>query len=166
MAPRLQGWAAEGKMVKHPPGPRRCVTPRADNAWGAVHPGGACSMSDIPGRLREGFLREARETLDEAMRLCERAEGLRADMSRLNVGIAIAADGRTLELLNRRASDGSLTMAIDRFCDAALLLGQTTWCWAQGINVEAAGDLAQFTRMFAAVNGMASSPVAEDGASS
>ena len=122
-------------------------------------------MSDIPGRLREGFLREARETLDEAMRLCERAEGLRADMSRLNVGIAIAADGRTLELLNRRSSDGSLTMAIDRFCDAALLLGQSTWCWAQGINVEAARDLAQFTRMHAAIDALVSTSVAEDGAS-
>ena len=100
------------------------------------------------------------------MRLCERAERLRADMSRLNAGITIAPDGRTLELLIRRSSDRSLNMAIERFCDAALLLGQTTWCWAQGINVEAASELAQFTRMFAAVNGRASSSVADDGASS
>ena len=99
------------------------------------------------------------------MRLCERAERLRADMSHLNAGIAIAPDGRTLELLNRRSSDGSLNMAIERFCDAALLLGQTTWCWAQGINVEAARDLGQFTRMHAAVNGRVSTSVAEDGAS-
>jgi hypothetical protein len=49
-------------------------------------------------------------------------------LSRLNVGLAIAADGHTLEVLNRRGSDGSLTMAIDRFCDAALLLGQATSC--------------------------------------
>jgi hypothetical protein len=104
-------------------------------------------VSDVPARLRTGFIREARETLEEAMRLCERAERLRDDMSRLNVGLAVAADGQTLELLDPRGSDGGLTRAIDRFCDTALELGQATWCWAQTINVDAISDLAAYERM-------------------
>jgi hypothetical protein len=89
---------------------------------------------------------EARETLEESACLCERAERLRDDMSRPNAGLAIAPDGGSLESFNRRASDGSLSLAIDRFCEAALQLGQATWSWAQAIDVEAAGDLAGFER--------------------
>jgi hypothetical protein len=82
-------------------------------------------------------MREARETLEEAMRLCARAERLREDASRVNLMLAIGDDGQTLELLNRRGSNGDLTVAIDRFCEAAWGLGQTTSCWAQMISVEA-----------------------------
>ena len=68
-------------------------------------------------------------------------------MARINGGLAIAADGETLELLDGRSSDGSLTMAIDRFCDAALGLGQATWGWAQTIHLEAPSDLTRFERV-------------------
>lgn len=49
-------------------------------------------------------------------------------------------------MLDRRVSAGSLTLAIDRFCEAALQLGQATWSWAQGIDVEAGSDFAGFER--------------------
>jgi hypothetical protein len=93
-------------------------------------------MSDVPGKLRAGFMREAREMFEEAMGLCERAELLRDDVARPNHALAIAADGQTLELLNHRRSNGDLIAAIDRFYDAAWELGQTTWSWAQRFGVE------------------------------
>src|SRR6266513_6455278 len=51
-------------------------------------------VSDVPGRLRARFNREAHEALEEAMRLCKRADHLRADVSRI-VAVSMAADGHT-----------------------------------------------------------------------
>jgi hypothetical protein len=44
-----------------------------------------------------------------------------------------------------RGWDGGLTLAIDRFYDAARMLGHT-WSWAQTINVEAVDDFARLER--------------------
>ena len=90
-------------------------------------------MSDVPGRLRARFDREAHEALAEAMGLCERADRLRADVSRI-VAVSLAADGHALghgEITDRAVVVEQL---VDLVREAAGLLGQATWFWAQTMN--------------------------------
>jgi uncharacterized protein Yka (UPF0111/DUF47 family) len=87
-------------------------------------------VSDPPGRLSARFNREAGEALEETMRLCERADRLRADVARM---IAV---GHTPS----RADVSDQAMAVEQLVDlvgeAAGLLGQATWFWAQTLNHE------------------------------
>ena len=96
-------------------------------------------MSDVPGRLRARLNREAHEALEEAMRLCGRADLLRADVSRL-VAVSMASGGSTRghgEITDQAAAVEQL---VDLICEAAGLLGQATWFWAQTMNHEASSD--------------------------
>ena len=97
-------------------------------------------MSDVPGRLRARFNREAHEALVETMSLCERADRLRDDVSRI-VAVSMAADGHTLG--HRQITDQAVVVEqlVDLVREAAGLLGQATWFWAQTMNDEASGDL-------------------------
>ena len=97
-------------------------------------------MSDVPGRLRARFDREAHEALVETMGLCERADRLRADVSRI-VAVSLAADGDTLG--RREITDQAVVIEqlVDLVTEAAGLLGQATWFWAQTMNHEASSDL-------------------------
>ena len=99
-------------------------------------------MSDVPGRLRARFHREAHEALVEAIGLCERADRLRADVSRI-VAVSMAADGPSG---HRDISDqaGTVEQLVDLVSEAAGLLGQATWFWAQTINHEASDLTARF----------------------
>lgn len=97
-------------------------------------------MSEVPGRLRARFDREAHEALVETMGLCERADRLRADVSRI-VAVAIAADGHTVG--RREITDEAVVIEqlVDLVREAAGLLGQATWFWAQTMNHEASSDI-------------------------
>ncbi len=97
-------------------------------------------MSDVSGRLRARFNREAHEALVETMALCERADRLRADVSRI-VAVSMAADPRALG--HRQLTDQAVVVEqlIDLVREAAGLLGQATWFWAQTMNDEASSDL-------------------------
>lgn len=90
-------------------------------------------MSDIPGRLPARFHREAHEALAEAIALCERADRLRADVSRIVAGST--ADG------HREVTDqtGTVEQLVDLVSEAAGLLGQATWFWAQTVNCPVPG---------------------------
>ena len=90
-------------------------------------------MSDTPGRLRARFNREAQEALAEAMGLCERADRLRADVSRI-VAVSMAADGHTVGPITDQAV--VVEQLVDLVREAAGLLGQATWFWAQTMNDE------------------------------
>ena len=96
-------------------------------------------MSDIPGRLRARFSREAHEALAEAMGLCERADRLRVDVSRI-VAVSMAADGHTPG--HRQVTDQAVVVEqlVDLVREAAGLLGQATWFWAQTMNDEGSSD--------------------------
>lgn len=110
-------------------------------------------VPDVPGRLRARFNREAHEALEEAMRLCERADRLRADVSRI-VAVSMAADGHTLG--HREITDQAVAVEqlVDLVREAAGLLGQATWFWALTMNHEGPSDLSErFEWMPAAVNG-------------
>jgi hypothetical protein len=87
-------------------------------------------VSDVPGRLRARFNREAQEALAEAMRLCERADRLRADVSRI-VAVSMAAEGHIPD--DRETTDQAMAVEqlVDLVGEAAGLLGQATWFWAQ-----------------------------------
>ena len=87
-------------------------------------------MYDVPGRLRARFNREAHEALVETMSLCERADRLRADVSEI-VAVSMAADGHTLR--QRQITDQAVVIEqlVDLVREAAGLLGQATWFWAQ-----------------------------------
>jgi hypothetical protein len=90
-------------------------------------------VSDVPGRLRARFNREAHEALEEAMSLCERADRLRADVSRI-VAVAMAADGLTLDHCEVNDRAVAVEQLVDLVREAAGLLGQATWFWAQTMN--------------------------------
>jgi hypothetical protein len=98
-------------------------------------------VSDVPGRLRARFHREAHDALAEAVGLCERADRLRADVSRI-VAVSMAADDHTSGHLDITDQAGTVEQLVDLVSEAAGLLGQATWFWAQTINHEASGDLA------------------------
>ena len=97
-------------------------------------------MSHVPGRrpirIPARFHREAHEALAEAIGLCERADRLRADVSRI-VAVSMTADGQ------RDIPDpaGTVEKLVDLVSEAAGLLGQATWFWAQTVNHEISGDL-------------------------
>ncbi len=97
-------------------------------------------MDDVPGRLRTRFNREAHEALVDAMALCQRADRLRTDVSRI-VAVSMAVDGHTVR--QREISDEAVVIEqlVDLVREAAGLLGQATWFWAQTMNHEASGDL-------------------------
>ena len=97
-------------------------------------------MSDVPGHLRSRFDREAHEALVEAMELCERADRLRVDVSRI-VAVSMAADGHAVG--QREITDQAVVVEqlVDLVREAAGLLGQATWFWAQTMNHEASSDL-------------------------
>ena len=97
-------------------------------------------MSDVPGRLRARFNREAHEALVETMGLCERADRLRTDVSRI-VATSMAADGHALG--HRQITDQAVVIEqlVDLVREAAGLLGQATWFWAQTMNDEASSGL-------------------------
>jgi hypothetical protein len=84
--------------------------------------------------------REAHEALEEAMQLCARADLLRADVSRIiAVSMASGGDGRDRgEITDQGVAVEHL---VDLVCEAAGLLGQATWFWAQTMDHEASGDL-------------------------
>lgn len=110
-------------------------------------------MSDVPGRFRGRFNREAHEALEEAMLLCERADRLRADVSRI-VAISMAAEGHTA-LGHGESNDHAVAaeQLVDLVREAAGLLGMATWFWSQTLHSEAAWDsCARFEFMPAAVN--------------
>ena len=97
-------------------------------------------VSDVPGRLRARFDREAHEALVETMELCERADRLRADVSRI-VAVSLAADGDIVH--QREITDQAVVIEqlVDLVSEAAGLLGQATWFWAQTMNHEASSGL-------------------------
>ena len=94
---------------------------------------------DVPGRLRARINAEAHEALVEAMDLCRRADRLRADVSRI-VAVSMAADGHRIAA--RRITDHTVAVEqlVDLVREAAGLLGQATWFWAQTMNHEGSGD--------------------------
>ena len=97
-------------------------------------------MSDVPGRLRARFNREAHEALVETMGLCERADRLRADVSRI-VAVSMAVDDHTVR--QREITDQAVVIEqlVDLVREAAGLLGQATWFWEQTMNHEASSDV-------------------------
>ena len=96
-------------------------------------------MSDV-GRLRTRFHREAHEALAEAVGLCERADRLRSDVSRI-VAASLAADDEGPGHRHLTDQSGTVEQLVDLVSEAAGLLGQATWFWAQTINHEASGDV-------------------------
>jgi len=96
-------------------------------------------VSDVSGRLGARFNREAHEALVETMVLCERADRLRDDVSRI-VAVAMAVDGQTVR--RREITDEAVVIEqlVDLVREAAGLLGQATWFWAQTMNHEASSD--------------------------
>ena len=97
-------------------------------------------MSDGSGRLCAGFNREAHEALVEAMGLCERADRLRADVKRI-VAVSLAVDGHTVGDLEISDQAVVVEQLVDLVREAAGLLGQATWFWAQTMNHEASSDV-------------------------
>jgi hypothetical protein len=96
-------------------------------------------VSDAPGRLRARFNREAHEALVETMGLCERADRLRADVSQI-VAISMAADGHTLGHPQITDQAVVIEQLVNLVREAAGLLGQATWFWAQTMNDEGSSD--------------------------
>ena len=96
-------------------------------------------MDDVPGRLRTRFTREAHEALVETMELCERADRLRADVSRI-VAVSMAVDGHTVR--QREITDQAVVIEqlVELVREAAGLLGQATWFWTQTMNHDASSD--------------------------
>ena len=99
-------------------------------------------MDDVPGRLRTRFNREAHEALVEAMALCERADHLRADVSRI-VAISMAVDGHTARQREIKDEAVVIEQLVDLVREAAGLLGQATWFWAQTMNHDASSEASQ-----------------------
>ena len=91
-------------------------------------------VSDVPGRHAR-LNREAHEALVEAMGLCARADRLRADVSRI-VAVSTAAGGHG-EGTDHAVAIEQLVALIR---EAAGLLGQATWFWAQTMDHEASSD--------------------------
>ena len=90
-------------------------------------------VSEVPGRLRARFDREAREALEETKLLCERADRLRVDVARI-VTVSMAAEGHATG--HRETTDQAVAIEqlVDLVREAAGLLGQATWFWAQTMN--------------------------------
>jgi len=97
-------------------------------------------VSYIPGRPRARFNREAHEALVEAIGLCERADRLRADVSRI-VAVSLAADGHAPGHRDIPDQAGTVEQLVDLVSEAAGLLGQATWFWAQTMDHEASSDV-------------------------
>ena len=97
-------------------------------------------MSDVPGHLRARFNREAHEALAETMVLCERADRLREDVARI-VAVSIAADGPSVRQHEITDEAVVVEQLVDLVREAAGLLGQATWFWAQTMNREASSDI-------------------------
>jgi len=99
----------------------------------------AADVPGGPGRLGARLNAEAHEALVEAMRLCRRADRLRADVSRI-VAATMAADGH--RIAGRQITDHAVVVEqlVDLVREAAGLLGQATWFWAQTMNHEASSD--------------------------
>jgi hypothetical protein len=97
-------------------------------------------VSDVPGGLRARFNREAHEAIVETMVLCERADRLRADVSRI-VAVSMNDDGHTGG--QREITDQAVVVEqlVDLVREAAGLLGQATWFWAQTMNPPVSSDL-------------------------
>ena len=93
-------------------------------------------MDDVPGRLRTRFNREAHEALVEAMALCQRADRLRADVSRI-VAVSMAVEGHSVRQREIKDEAVVIEQLVDLVREAAGLLGQATWFWAQTMNPEA-----------------------------
>ena len=70
----------------------------------------------------------------------KRADRLRTDVSRI-VAVSMAVDGHTVR--QREITDEAVVIEqlVDLVREAAGLLGQATWFWAQTMNHEAYGDL-------------------------
>jgi hypothetical protein len=84
--------------------------------------------------------REAHEALEEAMRLCARADLLRADVSRI-LAVPMASGGPTRGHGETTDQAVAVKQLVDLVCEAAGLLGQATWFWAQTMNHEPSRDL-------------------------
>lgn len=97
-------------------------------------------MSGVPGRFRSRLNREAHEALEEAMQLCARADLLRADVSRI-VAVSMASVGQERDRREITDQGAAVEQLVDLVCEAAGLLGQATWFWAQTMNHEASGHL-------------------------
>ena len=91
-------------------------------------------MSDVSGRRRARFDREAHEALVETMGLCARADRLRADVSRI-VAVSMAADGGSLGRDESTDHVVAVEQLVDLVSEAAGLLGQATWFWAQTLHL-------------------------------
>jgi len=96
-------------------------------------------MPDVPDVLRARLNAEAHESLVEAMALCRRADRLRADVSRI-VAVTTAADGHRIAARPITDHAVAVEQLVDLVREAAGLLGQATWFWAQTMNHEASGD--------------------------
>ena len=74
------------------------------------------------------------------MSLCERADRLRADVSRI-VAVSMAADDHTLGDPGSTDQAVAVEQLVDLVREAAGLLGQATWFWTQTMNHEPSSDL-------------------------
>jgi len=97
-------------------------------------------VSLIPGRRHTGFDREAHAALVEAVGLCERADRLRAEVSRI-VAVSLAADGPAPGRGDITDPAATVEQLVDLVSEAAGLLGQATWVWAQTINHQGTADM-------------------------
>ena len=97
-------------------------------------------MSGVPSRFRSRLNREAHEALEEAMQLCARADLLRADVSRI-VAVSMASGGHTPDRGEITDQGLAVEQLVDLVCEAAGLLGQATWFWAQTMDQESSTDL-------------------------
>jgi hypothetical protein len=77
--------------------------------------------------------REAHDALEEAMQLCARADLLRADVSRI-VADSMPSGGHTPDRGEITDQGVAVEQLVDLVCEAAGLLGQATWFWAQTID--------------------------------
>jgi len=92
-----------------------------------------------PGRLGARLNAEAHEALVEAMGLCRRADRLRAEVSRM-AAVTMAAEGHRSAA--RPITDHAIAVEelVDLVREAAGLLGQATWFWAQTMSHDASSD--------------------------
>ena len=91
-------------------------------------------MSDVPVRLRGRLDRAAHEALVETMGLCARADRLRDDVSRI-VAVSMAANDHTVGDPESPDHVTAVEQLVDLVSEAAGLLGQATWFWAQTLHL-------------------------------
>jgi hypothetical protein len=72
------------------------------------------------------------------MGLCERADRLRADVSRI-VAVSMAVEGHTVRQRAIKDEAVVIEQLVDLVREAAGLLGQATWFWAQTMDHEVPG---------------------------